>query len=72
MVLPEDDFKISESSSYYSAPSGSARFENGVHAPSGVCENKLFILQMVLEQVNLIHEIPAYGKIEKKCKITPP
>ena len=26
-----------------------------------------FFLQMVSEQVNLIHETPAYGKIEKKC-----
>ena len=25
-----------------------------------------FFLQMVLEQVNLIHETPAYGKIFKK------
>ena len=26
----------------------------------------IFFLQMVSEQVNLIHETPGYGKIEKK------
>ena len=41
-------------------------FENenfDVRAPGGVCANKNFFLQMVSEQVNLIHETPAYGKI---------
>ena len=41
-------------------------FENenfAVHALGGACANKFFFLQMVSEQVNLIHETHPYGKI---------
>ena len=65
LVLREDVSRISESSSYSKAPSGSARFKNGARMHSvGVCAKFCFF--MFSEQVNLNHERHPYGKIGKK------